>query len=37
MFIRKKDSMFVKQEVMVGDTNANDAVITAGLQENEHV
>jgi len=27
----------VKQEVIVGDTNANDAVITAGLQEEERL
>jgi multidrug efflux pump subunit AcrA (membrane-fusion protein) len=37
-FIYKKDGLHVvKQEVMVGETNANDAVILAGVQENERV
>jgi hypothetical protein len=37
-YVYKKDGLnVVKQEVIVGDTNANDAVITAGLQETERL
>ncbi len=35
-FVYKKDGTnVVKQEVIVGDTNANDAIILAGVQEQE--
>ena len=35
-YVYKKEGMkIVKQEIVVGDTNANDAVITGGLAEND--
>ncbi len=37
-FVYRKDGINItKQEVLVGETNANDAVILAGLQENDRV
>jgi hypothetical protein len=37
-YVFMKDGMkTVKQEVMIGDTNANDVVILAGLSENDRV
>jgi HlyD family secretion protein len=35
--VKKKGVSLVKQEVIVGETNANEAVITAGLQVDEKV
>ena len=37
-FVYKKDGIAtVKQEVIVGETNANDVVITGGLQESDRL
>lgn len=37
-FVYKKDgAKIVKQEVVIGETNSNDVLITAGLKENEKI
>jgi HlyD family secretion protein len=37
-YVFKEDGLnILKQEVIVGETNANDAIVLSGLQENERV
>ena len=37
-FVFKKDGLdIIKQEVIVGETNVNDAIVKGGLEENEKI